>query len=320
LPRACPDDPASWYENSRQAIWKAIDYATVNSKDLPTYGPDAWGISAAEGPDDQYRAYGVPALAVDPEPEEDGTVTYYAMLSAVSYGADLRERAVSALRGAWERGHWHARFGLPDAFHDEIAQAGLTIAPGTDNRLLRSSGPWWQRPTFAIDQGPMLLHLENARSGLIWGLIAQHPTMQRALGRLAVPAQIPLEGEAGTGDGQVMQRSAASGQHTVSLHAGESHTLRFQLPAHARYLISVHYSNDNFGPLETVDVRVDGVPIGQFTAQDTGDFGLGWNVFLSSGPIAAVDFQPGEHDVRVSVNGGDGFGVEIDVAILDLPE
>jgi hypothetical protein len=104
------------------------------------------------------------------------------MLSGASFGPDLRARAVQALREARRRGHWHPRFGLPDAFNDEIAEAGLDPASG--NRLLRRRGPWVQRALFAIDQGPMLLHLENQRSGLVWDLMSRNPNIQRALDRL----------------------------------------------------------------------------------------------------------------------------------------
>ena len=132
--------------------------------------------------------------------------------------------------------------------------------------------------------------------------------------------QITLEGEAGTGDGQVMPRAAASGELTVLLHDGESHTLSFQLPAAARYSLTVRYSNDTDGPLETVSVSVDDAIVGQFEAQDTGDYGAGWNVFKSSGSIGSVDLQAGAHKVVVSVAGGDKHGVEIDVVTLDCVE
>jgi hypothetical protein len=185
---ACPDeDPVNWFGNSRQAIQTAITYAEENPRGFQTYGPEAWGLSAAEGPDGRYRAYGAPPLALTSAPAEDGTVTCYAIMSAASFGEDLRQRALAALRSVWARGRWHPRFGLPDAFNDEIRQADLAITPNADNRLLRQRGPWVQRVLFAIDQGPMLLHLENARSGLIWRLIAQNANIQRALARLAVP-------------------------------------------------------------------------------------------------------------------------------------
>lgn len=136
------------------------------------------------------------------------------------------------------------------------------------------------------------------------------------------PSQIRLEGEHGTGDGYVMQRSAASGQRTVWLHNGESRTLSFQLPASARYSLSVRYSND--GSSDTVTVSVDDAEVCQFTTEATrppgGEPGSGWNVFFSSGPICSVDLQSGIHTVRVSVTRSDVYGVEIDVVILDRVE
>jgi len=136
------------------------------------------------------------------------------------------------------------------------------------------------------------------------------------------PSQILLEGEDGTGDGQVMPRSAASGQRTVWLHDGESRILSFQLSTSAHYTLGVWYSNDDpTGPLETVTVSVDGAAEGSFSAQNTripGEPpGSGWNVFTSAGPFGPVDLQPGTHELRVSVAGGDDYGVEIDVVVLD---
>ena len=49
----------------------------------------------------------------------------------------------------------------------------------------------------------------------------------------------------------------------------------FDLPAPSEYRISARYSNDNFGPLESVTVSIDGTPVAQLAAQDTGDFGFG---------------------------------------------
>ncbi len=173
-----------WFNNSRRAMWRAIQHASRRPAGFKTYGPDAWGVSAVEGPLDEYHAYGLQPLAVDPQPAEDGTVSYYAMLSAASYGSDLRQRALSSVRRGWARGHWHGRFGLPDAFNDEIAEALRGRAPA---HCIRSHGPWVQRTLFAINQGPMLLHLENARSGLIWKLLGRNEQIQTALSRIRDP-------------------------------------------------------------------------------------------------------------------------------------
>jgi len=170
-----------WFENSRSAMLQAITYASGTTP-FKTYGPNAWGFSAAEGPYDAYRAYGIRPLAVNPSPDEDGTVSYYAMVSSISYGRDLRRSAVSAMRHAFATGQWHPRFGLPDAYNADIAQVH-----GAPANAYRKSGPWVQRALFAIDQGPMLLHIENARSGLVWRMLSVSPEMMLAVDRIRNP-------------------------------------------------------------------------------------------------------------------------------------
>ncbi len=197
---ACPGEEAvNWYANSQKAINTTIQYAESKPLGFSTYGSNAWGLSAAEGPDDTYRAYGAPTAAVG-IPPQDGTVTYYGMMSSVSYGTNLKARAIQALRNAWKRKDWHYRFALPDAFNDDISQAGL--APVEGNPLLRKSGHWMNRQLFAIDQGPMLLHLENIRSGLIWNLLAKNKNIQRGLDRLRTPLENSLQEEAREGKEQ----------------------------------------------------------------------------------------------------------------------
>ncbi len=164
-----------------------------------------------------------------------------------------------------------------------------------------------------------------------WGLSATEGPFDGYFAEAAPPAAIAtagqcigsggafaLEGEDGTGDGEIKDnRGAASGGQTVWLRAGESRTLSFDLDGSALYEVAARYSNDNFGPLETVEVSIDGASVGQFEAQDTGDWGFGWFVFEWSGPVGSIVLAPGPHEVAVLVSGGDGFGVEIDLVALE---
>ncbi len=320
----CQDEPAlDLRANSQAAVERTIAYTTRNPCNLATYGTEAWGLSAAEGPSDQYRAYGAAPVAAADIPEEDGTVTYYGMVSAISLSEEHRRRAIQAIRAAWDRGHWHPRFGLADAFNEDIAQRPLDVEPGTENRILRSRGRWVNRALFAIDVGPMLLHIENARTGLIWRMMQKNPNYQRAIDRLqdalGAPATLAFEGEAGFGDGQTMQRSQASSQATVRLQAGEQQRYTFLLPVAATYRILLRYSNDNANssPTEALQVQVDGFDIGSATAVDTGDGGSGWNVFATASDVGIVALGVGSHTLEVTVTGGDGFGVELDTVKLE---
>jgi hypothetical protein len=139
-----------------------------------------------------------------------------------------------------------------------------------------------------------------------------------ARGVTRLTKKIVLEAEQGNGAGRIMQRSRASGRETVQLSAGQRRTLDFQLGASGRHTISARYSNDNANdkPTETVTVRLDGRTIGRVKLADTGDSGFGWNVFRSTGTIASVRLRAGTHVLVLVVNGGDGFGVEIDFLAL----
>ena len=114
-----------------------------------------------------------------------------------------------------------------------------------------------------------------------------------------------------------MPGSLACGFRTVLLKSAESRTLTFILGSAASYNVSVRYSNDNYGPTETVTISLDGSSVGQFSAEDTGNYGAGWNVFVQTPTLGTANLSAGSHQVVVSVSGGDGYGVEIDTVILD---
>jgi hypothetical protein len=124
-----------------------------------------------------------------------------------------------------------------------------------------------------------------------------------------------LEAEAGNGDGQVRQRSRASGGQTVHLGPGEHRLWTFDVrAAQVQYALSVSYSNGKEGANEVIRVTVDGTVISVFQNRDSGDSVEGWNEFVTD-PAGTTTLGPGSHTLRLDVSGGDGC-VEIDVAIL----
>ena len=134
-------------------------------------------------------------------------------------------------------------------------------------------------------------------------------------------SEIALEGEDGHGVEAVRQRENASGGRTAWLRLStQTLTLELEAPVGATYTMSVRYNNDNDGPLETIEVNFDGQKVGRFIAEDSGDRGSGldWDVFVSRGPLGAVDVAGGSHAVTISFTGGDGYGVEIDVVTPNL--
>jgi hypothetical protein len=142
-------------------------------------------------------------------------------------------------------------------------------------------------------------------------------THNLALTPLSFPSSFPLQANEAASPGSVMFRTEASDGTTVLLQDGQTATWVFELPAADEYWLVVRYSNDNFGLLETVTVSIDGDLVGEFQAEDTGDDGSGWNVFVDSPPLGPHELEPGQHELTLSVTGGDGYGVEIDHVSLE---
>ena len=98
-----------------------------------------------------------------------------------------------------QQGRLHPRFGFVDAYNADIADV---ITALNDDRLddarciatedlVRQSGPWQSNVGFAIDQGPMLLLLDNyLEDQFLTGLFMSHPDIEVAL-TLLFPAWTP---------------------------------------------------------------------------------------------------------------------------------
>jgi hypothetical protein len=127
---------------------------------------------------------------------------------------------------------------------------------------------------------------------------------------------ISLEGEAGSGDGQVRERSRASGGQTVHLGPGEQRLWMFAVgAAPSQYVLSVTYANGKEGANEIITVAVDGTRVSRFQDRDSGDSIEGWNLFVTD-PAGASTLGAGTHTVALAVEGGDGC-VEIDLVRLN---
>lgn len=169
-----PGQPVNWWLNSvaaagtnLQFVKDHVDGTPCNDNDrYTTYGPKSWGLTAAEGPyeEDAYHAYG--ALPVDEEVtvDHDGTIAPYGAGMATML---LPEQAIPALRhyfGGTDL--WRYRTGFGDAYSLDPPDC---------------QGAWYNHAAFGIDQGPMLIAIENYRSGLVWDTFGRNPSMRYAL-------------------------------------------------------------------------------------------------------------------------------------------
>ena len=172
-----------WWQNSVEAAWCnwqfAVDHqddtACDSDDDYTTYRETSWGLTACDGPDGEYHAYGAAPAAVPPN--HDGTIAPYGAGMAIVF---LPEKAIPALKYYFANTDlWHYRFGFGDAYN---------LDPPDCN------GPWYNHAAFGIDQGPMLIAIENYRSGLIWDIAKQNSYIWQALCAIA-PLRYDLNGD-----------------------------------------------------------------------------------------------------------------------------
>jgi len=174
-----------WQQNSVEAAcanWQfAVDHQDDKTcdgdDDYTTYSSLSWGLTASDGPDeaDPYHAYGAWPAAVPPD--HDGTVQPYGAGMATMF---LPEKAIPALKNYFVNTDlWRYRFGFGDAYN---------LDPPDCN------GPWYNHAAFGIDQGPMLISIENYRSGFIWELMKRSDPVCRALNSIWTTLCTPISG------------------------------------------------------------------------------------------------------------------------------
>ncbi|ADQ18855.1 hypothetical protein Lbys_3194 [Leadbetterella byssophila DSM 17132] len=153
-PRNLKDRYADYWEQNVNHALINYRYCVENPKGFKNYGPKCWGLTASDSPKG-YDAH---------SPTNDiGVITPTAALSSFPY---TPKESMEALRYFYEVRHkdlW-GPYGFYDAFSDEQN--------------------WVASSYLAIDQGPIVVMIENYRTGLIWKLFMQNPEIQIALKKL----------------------------------------------------------------------------------------------------------------------------------------
>ncbi len=160
-----------WVENSRRAVLTHRARCLEQADRLHTLGSDRWGLSACSARDGYIVPQVRPNLS-DTDEWFEGTVAPYAAITAMMFTpaeSMAALRAFRELKGAdgkaliW-RDPRAGGYGLVDSFN-------------LDQKFVCDD-------YVGIDVGPMLLAIENARTGRIWKLFMGHECVKRAVERL----------------------------------------------------------------------------------------------------------------------------------------
>ena len=152
-PRPWSDPFCNYFENNRAIARIHHAYALSNPGRHTGYGANVWGLTASRGPEG-YKAS---------EPRQDtGTVAPTAALSSMPYTPRESMAALKHYYHALGRRLW-GDFGFKDAFNLDK--------------------DWFNGGYLAIDQGPIVVMIENHRTGLCWRLFMANEEMPQALKR-----------------------------------------------------------------------------------------------------------------------------------------
>jgi hypothetical protein len=183
------DDPAAfgveaprvdWFENSRRASLTQRQRCIEAASMYPTLGENRWGVAPC-GFRNRYLVHDVRPNISDNENWLDGVVPPYAAGSAIMF---TPAESLAALR---EYKSLTAPDGKPLAWRDP-AMGGYAFV---DSFTL--DPPYGHDENFGIDAGPMLLAIENVRTGLIWRLFMEHDVAKRAVERLKLAPRVAHE-------------------------------------------------------------------------------------------------------------------------------
>jgi hypothetical protein len=151
-PRGIRDNYCNYFVNNRHHTLINREYCIANPQGHSGYGPDTWGLTASDNP------WGYSAH--EPYTNDNGTITPTAALSSMPY---TPLESISALKNFYRTYYsslW-GEYGFKDAFN--------------------LNQNWFAGSYIAIDQGPIIVMIENYRSSLLWNNFMKNPEIQPML-------------------------------------------------------------------------------------------------------------------------------------------
>jgi hypothetical protein len=151
-----------YFENSRRATYIQQQYAIKNPLNFKHYGENNWGFTASDGPGPaRIMIEGVEKIFYDyiargvPFGPDDGTISPWAVVASLPFAPDIVLNTIRhAIKRLKEKNS--ANDGFDASFNPVYQIAGI----GEKGWV----SPW----KFGLNEGPMVIMIENFRTQLIW--------------------------------------------------------------------------------------------------------------------------------------------------------
>jgi hypothetical protein len=151
-PRDKKDAYCNYFMNNKHHTLINRAYCIANPYNHPEYGPNNWGLTASDEPNG-YSAHA-------PYSNDNGTITPTAAISSMPYTPTESIEALKNFYRTYGSNVW-GEYGFKDAFNPRQN--------------------WFASSYIAIDQGPIIVMIENYRSGLLWEKFMANPEIQPML-------------------------------------------------------------------------------------------------------------------------------------------
>jgi len=158
-PKGLSDAYASYWTQNTNHVLINREYCIKNPKHYKGYAENCWGLTASDN-QNGYAAH---------SPTNDlGVITPTAALSSFPYTPEYSMKALRHFYYDFGGKLW-GKYGFYDAFNE--------------------SKNWYAKDYLAIDQGPIVVMIENYRTGLLWNLFMSCPEVQEGLQKLGFTYQ-----------------------------------------------------------------------------------------------------------------------------------
>ena len=175
-----------YFENSRRAAHSQQAYAVDNPSGWKGYGRNVWGLTASDGPIDAsfdydgntrlFRTYAPRGAGIE-HVLDDGTLAPTAAAGSIAFAPEIAIPAIEAMHERYGK-DIYGEYGFLDSFNPSFTFAEAELQHGR----ITPSG-WVDGDYLGIDQGPIVLMIENHRSGFVWQVMRRNPHIQRGLQR-----------------------------------------------------------------------------------------------------------------------------------------